>query len=313
MSFGGFYGATTETESHATLSACLEHGVTHWDTANVYGPETSENVIGTYFKAHPGARAKVHLATKGSIQRDPKTNVRGFNNSREHLTAALDASLKRLGVDHVDLYYIHRREQARPIEEVMETLLGFKKAGKIRGIGFSELAPASVRRAAVVGQIDAVQSEYSLWTRLPELGMIQTCRDIGAAFVPFSPLGRAIFTGTLTAKSTFAASDFRQSNPRFIEPNYSANLAAVEPLFAFAKTRGVTPGQVALAWTLAQGDHIVPIPGTRSVKNLIENAKAAAIKLSTDDLAELARILPAGFAHGDRYSDVQAVGPERYC
>jgi aryl-alcohol dehydrogenase-like predicted oxidoreductase len=313
MSFGGFYGATTEAESHATLDACLAHGVTHWDTANVYGPETSETVIGRYFKTNPAARGQVHLATKGSIRRDPQTNVRGFDNSREHLTAALDASLKRLGVDHVDLYYIHRREQTRPIEDVMETLLGFKKAGKIGGIGFSELAPSSLRRAAAVGQVDAVQSEYSLWTRLPELGLIQTCRDIGAAFVAFSPLGRAIFTGALKPETTFSAADFRHANPRFVAPNYAANLRAIEPLMAFAATRRVTPGQIALAWTLAQGDHIIPIPGTRSPKNLIENARAASVALSPVDLEELARALPVGFAHGDRYSDAQSIGPERYC
>ncbi len=313
MSFGGFYGATTEAESHATLDACLTHGVTHWDTSNVYGPETSERVIGSYFKANSSVRARVHLATKGGIRRDPKTNVRGFDNSPGHLTEALDASLKRLGVDHVDLYYIHRREQARPIEDVMQTLLGFKKAGKIGGIGFSEIAPSSLRRAAAVGPVDAVQSEYSLWTRLPDLGLIQACKDVGAAFVAFSPLGRAIFTGKLTSETMFAASDFRQSNPRFIAPHYAANLRVIAPLFAFAAARGATPGQVALAWTLAQGPHIIPIPGTRSPDNLIENAGAANVVLSPADLAELARLLPPGFAHGDRYNDAQAVGPERYC
>ena len=313
MSFAGFYGPTTEVESHATLDACFSQGVTHWDTANVYGPETSEKVIGSYFKANPSARRQVHLATKGSIRRDPKTNVRGFDNSREHLTQALDASLQRLGVDHVDLYYIHRRDQSRPIEEVMETLLGFKKAGKIGGIGFSELAPSSIRRAAAVGPIDAVQSEYSLWTRLPELGVIQVCREIGAAFVAFSPLGRAILTGKLTAESTFAASDFRHANPRFVGPNYAANLKALTPLFAFAKARGVTPGQVALAWTLAKGDHIIPIPGTRSSANLIENAGASVLELTFENIAELERLLPIGFAHGDRYNDAQNIGPERYC
>lgn len=313
MSFGGFYGATTEAESHDALHACLETGTTHWDTANVYGPEISERVLGAFFKANPGARQKVHLATKGSITRNMETNERTFSNSREHLTQALDGSLKRLGVDHVDLYYIHRREASRPIEEVMETLLGFKKAGKIGGIGFSEVAPASIRRAAAVGQVDAVQSEYSLWTRLPELGVIQACKDIGAAFVPFSPLGRGIFTGTLPAGLTFGKHDFRNGNPRFVEPNYSANLKALDGLQSFAKRRGATGGQIALAWVLAQGDHIVPIPGTRYAKNVRENAGAAEISLSREEIAELERLLPAGFAHGDRYSVAQYVGPERYC
>jgi aryl-alcohol dehydrogenase-like predicted oxidoreductase len=312
MSFGGFYGPTTEADSHATLAACLEYGVTHWDTANVYGPETSERVIGTYFKANPGARARVHLATKGGIWRDPATNVRGFNNSREHLTTALDGSLKRLGVEVIDLYYIHRREAARPIEEVMETLLGFKRAGKIKAIGFSEIAPSSLRRAAAVGKIDAVQSEYSLWTRGPELGMVQACEELGIAFVPFSPLGRGIFTGTIRSDTEFGPNDFRRGNPRFEEPNFSANLRALEALTAFARRRDVTPGQVALAWVLTRGDHMIPIPGTRCVAHAIENATAANVNLSLSDLAELERILPPGFAHGDRYSAAQSIGPERY-
>lgn len=313
MSFGGFYGPTTEAESHEALQACLDTGTTHWDTANVYGPEISERVLGSFFKANPGARKLVHLATKGSITRNMETNERTFSNSREHLTQALDGSLQRLGVDHVDLYYIHRREASRPIEEVMETLLSFKKAGKIGGIGFSEVAPASIRRAAAVGQVDAVQSEYSLWTRLPELGVIQACKEIGAAFVPFSPLGRGIFTGTLPAGMTFGKHDFRNGNPRFVEPNYSANLKALEALQAFAKKKGATGGQISLAWVIAQGEHIIPIPGTRYAKNVRENAAAADIVLSKDDLAELERLLPAGFAHGDRYSVSQYVGPERYC
>jgi aryl-alcohol dehydrogenase-like predicted oxidoreductase len=312
MSFGGFYGATTEADSYAALAACLDTGTTHWDTANVYGPEISERIIGTYFRANPGVRNRVHLATKGAITRNMETGERTFNNSAEHLRKALEGSLTRLGVDHVDLYYIHRREPKRPIEEVMETLLSFKREGKIGGIGFSEVAPASIRRAAAVGQIDAVQSEYSLWTRLPELGVVQACAELGAAFVAFSPLGRGIFTGTVRSIEGFGKLDFRRGNPRFVEPNFSANLAALEALHAFARARGVTSGQVALAWTLAQGDHVIPIPGTRSAAHVIENAGAAALSLSAADLVELERILPRGFAHGDRYSDQQYVGPERY-
>ena len=316
MSFGGFYGPTTEAESHQALAACLDTGTTHWDTANVYGPEISERVIASFFQANPGARNKVHLATKGSITRNMETNERTFDNSRAHLTAALDKSLQRLGVDHVDLYYIHRREAARPVEEVMQTMLDFKKAGKIGGIGFSEIAPASLRRAATIGQIDAVQSEYSLWTRLPELGVIQFCAEHGAAFVPFSPLGRGIFTGTVLAIDSFGKHDFRLGNPRFVEPNFSNNLQALNPLHAFAKKKGATAGQIALAWILAQGTsmgaHMIPIPGTRYAKNVNENAGAAAITLSKDDLAELNRLLPPGFAHGDRYTPAQYIGPERY-
>jgi aryl-alcohol dehydrogenase-like predicted oxidoreductase len=312
MSFGGFYGSTTEAESHATLARALELGVTHWDTANVYGPETSERVIGSFLRANPGARQRIHLATKGGIHRDPATGKRGFDNSREHLTMALDASLKRLGLDHVDLYYVHRREAARPIEEVMETLLGLKQAGKIGAIGFSEIAPSSLRRAAAIGPVDAVQSEYSLWTRGPELGLVRACKEAGAALVAFSPLGRAILTGTLTEATVFGDNDFRRGNPRFVAPNYAANLREIDKLVAFARVRALTPGQVALAWLLAQDQHVIPIPGTRSPAHLAQNAAAAGIALTSADLAELDRCLPAGFAHGDRYNEVQSIGPERY-
>lgn len=169
-----------------------------------------------------------------------------------------------------------------------------------------------MRRAAAIGPVDAVQSEYSLWTRLPELGLIQACKELGVTFVPFSPLGRAIFTGTIDAKTSFAETDFRRQNPRFIEPNYSANLRYIEGLKAFARARGVTPGQVALAWVLAQDEAAVPIPGTRNPAHLKENAAAAALTLTPADLAELGRLMPAGFAHGDRYNEAQSIGPERY-
>jgi aryl-alcohol dehydrogenase-like predicted oxidoreductase len=312
MSFGGFYGPTTEAESAAALAACLDTGTTHWDTANVYGPEIAERAIGAFFKANRGARRRVHLATKGAITRNMETGERTFDNSPEHLRKALEGSLTRLGVEQVDLYYVHRREAARPVEEVMHKLLRFKQEGKIGGIGFSEVAPATIRRAAAVGTVDAVQSEYSLWTRLPELGVIQACAEIGAAFVAFSPLGRGMFTGAVTSIDAFGKLDFRRANPRFVEPNFSANLKALEALHGFARARGVTAGQIALAWTLAQGAHIIPIPGTRYAKHVIENAGAGAITLSPADLAQLDRRLPRGFAHGDRYSDQQSIGPERY-
>ncbi len=312
MSFGGFYGPTTEAESHAALTACLESGTTHWDTSNVYGPEISETVIGTYFKAHRGARQSVHLATKGGIRRKPGSSERVFDNSPAYLRECLEASLRRLGVENVDLYYIHRRDPSRPIEAIMETLLDFKSEGKISGIGMSEIAPTTLRAAARVGHVDAVQSEYSIWTRTPELGLIQACKALGTAFVPFSPLGRGIFTGKVRSIESFGKADFRRGNPRFTEPNFTANLEALEALNAFARARGVTPGQVSLAWVLAQGDHLIPIPGTRYATNVHENAGAAALTLTADDLAELTRVLPAGFAHGDRYTPDQWIGPERY-
>lgn len=311
MSFAGFYGPTTEADSHAALAAALDHDMTHWDTANVYGPGTSESIIGAFFKANPGARARVHLATKGAITRRAD-GTRTFDNSAEHLAAALDASLKRLGVETIDLYYIHRRDPRVPIEDLMGTLQGFVRAGKIRGIGLSEVAPSTIRRAAEIAPLTAVQSEYSLWTRLPELGVIQACRAVGATLVPFSPLGRGIFTGAVRDNTGFSTMDFRRDNPRFCEPNFSRNLAALDALFDFATQRGVTPGQVALAWVLAQGDDMLPIPGSRSATHIAENGAAARLSLTSSDRAELERILPMGFAHGDRYSDQQAIGPERY-
>lgn len=309
-SFAGAYGATDASASHDTLARALELGIDFLDTANVYGNGVSEQVIGAFIKDHPG---RFKIATKGGIKRDPETNVRSFDNSPEHLRTALERSLGNLGLEHVDLYYIHRREPARPIEDVMETLVRFKQEGKIGGIGFSEISPSSLRRAHAVHAVMAVQSEYSLWSRMPDLGMIRACADLGVAFVPFSPLGRGVFAAQPPDPASFGKMDFRKNNPRFLEPNYSANLKALEPFKAFAAAKGATPAQLALAWTLHQGEHLIPIPGTRSVAHLDDNAGAAALTLTPDDLAEIDRILPPGFAHGDRYSETQSIGAERYC
>lgn len=309
-SFGGAYGPTDEAESHKTLKKALDLGIDFLDTANVYGAGVSEVVIGSFIKENPG---KFVIATKGGIHRDPVTNARGFNNSPEHLRAELEKSLRRLRVDRVDLYYVHRREAERPIEDVMETVMRFRDEGKIGGIGFSEIAPASLRRAHAVHPVMAVQSEYSLWTRIPEMGMIQTCRELGAAFVPFSPLGRGMFTSRTPHPPAFEKSDFRKNNPRFLEPNFSRNVAAIEPFKAFARARGTTPAALAIAWTMAKGEHLIPIPGTRSAENLAEDARAADLALTSDDMAEIEKILPVGFASGDRYSDLQLAGAERYC
>jgi len=309
-SFAGSYGPTTEAESHATLAGALDLGIDFLDTSNVYGAGVSELAIGSFIKDHPG---RFTIATKGGIYRDPDTNERGFNNSPEHLRAALETSLKNLGVDHVALYYIHRRDQTCPIEDVMETLVRFKDEGKIGGIGFSEIAPFSLRRAHAVHPVMAVQSEYSLWTRGPELGMIQACKELGVAFVPFSPLGRGMFAAKPPVSADFSDGDFRNNNPRFAEPNFSANVKALEPFREFAAARGTTPSALAMAWVLAQGDHLIPIPGTRSLEHLKDDAAGEELSLSADDMAEIDRILPLGFAHGDRYSDAQWIGPERYC
>ena len=308
--FAGSYGATDEAESHATLARALDLGIDFLDTANVYGNGVSEQVIGSFIKDHPG---RFTIASKAGIRREPETNKRVFDNSPDHLRESLEASLRRLGVDHIALYYIHRREQDRPIEDVMETLARFKEEGKIGGIGFSEIAPYSLKRAHAVHPVMAVQSEYSLWTRQPEMGVIQTCRDLGVAFVPFCPLGRGIFSAALPDPATFADGDFRKNNPRFLEPNFSQNATAVEPFRALAADLGTTPAALAIAWTLHQGDHLIPIPGTRSSAHLEEDVGSAGLSLGEADLAEIERILPCGFAYGDRYSDAQSIGVERYC
>lgn len=309
MSFAGFYGPTDEAESHATLSRALDLGCDFLDTSNVYGAGVSERAIGSFMVRNPGT---FKIATKAGIRRDAQKG-RYFDNSDTHLREALEGSLQRLCVDYVDLFYIHRREQSRPIEAVMETLALLKQEGKIGGIGFSEISPASLRRAHAVHPVMAVQSEYSLWTRLPELGMIQTCRELGVSFVPFSPLARSMFTDTVPDPKTFPDDHFCKNNPRFIEPNFSHNETQIAAFRAYAHEHGLTPAALALAWVLNQGEHLIPIPGTRSAGHLEEDLAAADRTLSASELADIEALLPVGFAHGDRYSDAQNIGPERYC
>ena len=308
--FAGPYGPTSETESHETLAAARDLGVTLLDTAHVYGMGVSEKVIGTYLKDNPG---HFRIATKAGIRRDPSTGTRFFDSSPEHLRSELENSLRNLGVDHVDLFYIHRREADRPIEEVVETLVRFKREGKIGGFGFSEIAPASLRRAHAISPVSAVQSEYSLWTRQPDLGMVQACRDLEVAFVAFSPLGRGIFAGQAPDRESFGKGDFRKANPRFMEPNLARNIAAVAPFKNYARDIGATPIALAIAWLLTRGDHVIPIPGTRSAAHLADCASGVSLELTPAHLAEIERILPAGFAHGDRYSRDQTIGVEGYC
>lgn len=309
-SFAGAYGPTNTVECHATLTKAMELGIDFLDTADVYGRGISEQMIGTFIKDHP---SYFRIATKGGIRRDTHSKERFFDNSPVYLREALEMSLRRLGVEHVDLYYVHRREPNRPIEEVMQTLIGFKQEGKIGGIGFSEIAPSSLRRAHAVHPVMAVQSEYSLWSRMPELGVLQTCKELGTTFVPFSPLGRGVFTSTPPNPASFKKGDFRIGNPRFSEPNYSYNLQALEPFKAFAAELNATPAELAIAWLLNQGDHVLPIPGTRSGAHLEEISQAAKRVLTKADQVQINRILPPGFAHGDRYSPAQMIGAERYC
>lgn len=313
MSFGNFYGPTTEANSHAILDAALAAGVTHVDTANVYGMGGSEAAIGSFLKARgAGTRARFFIATKAAITRDDAGN-RCIRNDLAHLEAELDQSLARMGTDHVDLFYVHRRDPDMPIEEVAGALGELKKKGKIKGIGFSEIAPASLRRAAAEHPVDAVQSEYSLGVRAPELGLVQACKELGTALVGFGPVGRSFLTDDPIPLSRVPDLGWLKVNPRFQEPNYSYNIKATDAFRALAADMGLPAAALAIAWVLAQGAHVFAIPGTRSVAHFEELVTGAGVALSAAQLAEITRVLPAGWAHGDRYSAGQWVGPERFC
>ncbi|MBT9384794.1 aldo/keto reductase [Pseudooceanicola sp. CBS1P-1] len=307
MSFGGMFGPTDEETSFACLDAALDAGITFWDVANIYGMGVSETILGRYMAAK---KPQVVLATKASIINGPPRRI---DNSRDHLLSEMEGSFKRLDVDRVDLFYAHRHDPETPIEQVAEVMQGFIDEGLIGGYGLSEVAPSTVRRAHAVSPVRAVQNEYSLWTRLPELGLIDTCAELGVAFVAFSPLARGMFGETSVRRGDMRDGDFRLTNPRFTEPNFSANLRHIQAFRSWAQGKGWTVAGAALAWVMAKGDHVIPIPGTRTAAHLNEWRDAAKIRLTPQDLAEIAQILPAGFAHGDRYGDHQLVAIERYC
>ncbi|MDZ7904574.1 MAG: aldo/keto reductase [Cypionkella sp.] len=302
MSFGGIFGPTDESESAACLDAMYEAGITHIDTANIYGMGISETVLGRWLSSR---RPNVVLATKASFVAGPPRRV---DNSAQHLRRELEASLKRLGRDYVDLFYIHRREAARPLDEVIGTLARLVEEGKIGGYGMSEIAPYTLRAAHAIHPCRAVQNEYSLWTRQPELGLIQECARLGVAFVPFSPLARGMLADAPLPQPT---DGFRAQNPRFMQPNFAANTAKIDRFRAWCASRGWHTSAVALHWVLSKGDHLIPIPGTRKAANLRQWVQD--ITLSAQDLAEIETILPAGFAEGDRYGDNQTLAIERYC
>ena len=309
MSFTDFYGPAVDDNSLNVLDACADMGITHVDTADVYGMGRSETVIGNWLKTRSRA-SPFTIATKVGITRDPEHR---FNNSPDHLTRSLDASLTRLGVDVIELYYVHRRDTRQTIEEVTETMAGFVKAGKVKAIGFSEIAPSSLRRAHAVHPIAAVQSEYSLSTRAPELGLIQTCAEIGATLVAFSPVGRALLTDRPHQSADLEGMPFMKVNPRFTEPNLSANLAYNAKFRALSADMGVPAASLAIAWVLKQGDHVMAIPGTRNLEHLKELVTGGVMKLGAEDIARIEAVLPLGWAHGDRYNVGQWAGPERYC
>ena len=309
-SFAGSYGPTTQAQAHDTLSAARDLGVSFLDTANVYGMGVSESIIGAYLKRNQNAFT---IATKAGIARDPDTGTRAFDNSAGYLRRELENSLSRLGLEQVDLFYIHRRDARVAIEDVMQTLLAFKAEGKIGGIGFSEISPASLRLATAVGPVDAVQSEYSLWSRQPEMGLIQTCKALGVTFVPFSPLGRGMFTSTPPDPATFEKGHFRTGTPRFSEPNFSYNMKFISQFQSLAQALDTSPATLALAWCLAQGDHLIPIPGTRSAVHLAECVAGCSFEMTKEIADAIKDILPIGWAHGDRYAPEQWPGVEIYC
>ena len=306
----GAYGPTSEEEANETLKACIDEGVTFLDTANVYGAGQSEEMVGRFIKDNPG-HFSIH--TKAGIYRDPKTNERSFNNKPDYLREQLEGSLKRLGVEQIQMYYIHRRDPEIEIEDLMETLMAFKSEGKIEGIGFSEISPSSLRRAWAVGPVMGVQNEYSLWTRYPDLGMIQACEELGTGFVAFSPVGRGIFGEKAPDPEGFAKSDFRYGTPRFTEPNFSRNVAKVAEFKKLAADMGTSSPALAMAWVLARGEHVFSIPGTRTAEHLRQLTSGAALQLSEADMAAIEQVLPVGWAHGDRYSRAQWLGAEGYC
>ena len=309
MSFTDFYGPADDAQSLRVLAACLDHGLTHIDTSNAYGMGRSENVIGQWLKNRSG-EMPFSIATKVGITRDPEHR---FNNSKEHLTTSLDDSLRRLGVEAIDLYYVHRRDTRHDIEDVTETMAGFVKQGKIKAIGYSEISPASLRRAHAVHPIAAVQSEYSLSTRAPELGLLPLCEEIGATLVAFSPVGRSLLTDRPHSADTAQTMPFLKQNPRFCAPNLQYNLEYNKRFRALAADLGVSAATLAIAWVIHQSDQIIAIPGTRNLHHLSEVAHGGSFDLTPEMERQIEEVLPVGWAHGDRYSVGQWNGPERYC
>lgn len=292
MSFA--YGATDDNESTATVHRALDLGITFLDTADMYGFGANEELVG---RAIAGRRDEVFLATKFGIVGDPRdATVRRVNGSPEYVRASIDASLQRLGVDHVELYYQHRADPDVPIEETVGTMASLVEAGKVRYLGLSEASADTIRRAHAVHPITAVQTEWSLFSRDIEDSVLPTCRELGIGIVPYSPLGRGMLTGV---PQDLAADDFRRTLPRFNDENLEANLALVEEIRAVASRYDATPGQVALAWVLAQGNDVAPIPGTKRRRYLEENARALDLELSADDLASLSKLTPVGTRYPD--------------
>lgn len=301
MGMSEFYGPRDEAESLATLNHALDRGVTHLDTADMYGYGENELLVGKLLKTR---RREVFLATKFGFIRDrAEPGKRVVSGRPDYVRAACEASLKRLGTDVIDLYYAHRIDASTPVEETVGAMAELVKAGKVRHLGLSEAGAASLRRASAVHPIAAVQSEYSLWSRDVEDKVLGACRELGIALVPYSPLGRGFLTGSFKSVDDFAPDDQRRTQPRFQGENFARNLALVAKIQQLAARKGCTASQLALAWVLAQGDFILPIPGTRRIRNLDENLGALDVKLSAAELAEIEQVFPAAAVAGSRYPE----------
>ena len=302
MGMSEFYGEASESESLRVIDRALELGIDFLDTADAYGPHTNEMLVG---KAIRGRRDRFTIATKFGILRDPDdATKRGLSGKPEYVRSACEGSLRRLGVDVIDLYYLHRVDPETPIEDTVGAMGRLVEEGKVRGISLSEVNVDTLRRAHAIYPISALQTEYSLWTRDPENGILQACAEMGIAFVAYSPLGRGFLTGNIKSINDLAPDDWRRTSPRFQGENFNRNLQLVDQVKALAHEKGCTPAQLALAWVMTQGEHIFPIPGTKRVAMLEENAGALNVKLTQMESDRIGSLFPLGSAAGDRYNDI---------
>jgi aryl-alcohol dehydrogenase-like predicted oxidoreductase len=305
MGMSEFYGQRDDAEAVATVRRALDLGVTFVDTADMYGPFTNEELVG---RAIAGRRDEVVLATKFGNVRGQNGERLGIRGDADYVRRACDASLRRLGVDHIDLYYQHRVDRNTPIEETIGAMAELVEAGKVRHLGLSEASPATIRRAHAVHPISALQTEYSLWTRDPEDEVLPTVRELGIGFVAYSPLGRGFLSGAIRSPEDFTEDDFRRHNARFQGENFQRNLDLVDRVVEIAEEKGATPAQLALAWLLSRGDDVVPIPGTKRRRYVEENVAAAGIALTAADLERIGAAFPKGATAGERYPDMSNVG-----